>query len=1274
MDKMLTKFESKSNRVKGLSFHPVRPWILASLHNGQIQLWDYRMGTCLDKFEEHDGPVRGVDFHRTQPLIVSGGDDYKVKVWDYKLRRCLFTLLGHLDYIRTVQFHTEYPWIVSASDDQTIRIWNWQSRNVISVLTGHNHYVMCAAFHPKDDTIVSASLDQTVRVWDTTGLRKKTVRGAPSITDDGNVVSRVNNELFGGNDALVKHVLEGHERGVNWAAFHPTLPLVISGADDRQVKLWRMNETKAWEVDTMRGHTNNVSCVLFHPKHELIISNSEDRTIRVWDISKRLGVQTFRRENDRFWILAAHPEQNLLAAGHDSGMTVFKLERERPAFDTNAGRLFYVKDRYLRLHEFGNGRDVPLVSLRRTTTNTTPGIGGGPRHLEYNPLNKGENNVLITSEAEGGTYELITFATESAGAGDAQDVRRGSGLAAVFIARDRFVVLDKNRQLLIKNFQNEVVKKVNPPLAGVDSLFNAGTSGRLILKSEEKLMLFDQQARKVISEVQVPRVKYIVWNKDYSMVALISKHQIILANKQLEQLCTINETVRVKGGAWDSNKPVFIYTTLNHIKYVLPAGDRGIIRGLEAPVYVTKVHGNTLYCLDREGKTRSIEIDTTEAQFKLALERKDYPEVMRMVKHSRLCGQAIISYLQEKGFPEVALHFVQDNKTRFKLALACGNIQIAMNVAYDLGDDDAWRQLGTEALRQGNHEVVEMSYQKTKEFERLSFLYLITGNTEKLRKMLKIAEMRGDVMSRFHNAMYLGDVEEQMRIFEAAGQLSLAYLTAASHGLDEDAERFSAFLETSSTPLPTISNKAALLPAPTPIFRGENWPLLAVGKSVLSDVGNASMGSGTGGSGGGSGAVSAAAMRGDDNEYHDAPAGGEWEDEDLFGDEDGGVEEKKTANANKDKGGKATGADKSGGGGGWDEEDLDLSDDEDTAPATTTRSSGRPSGDSGGDSYVAPHAGIAITTGWCSESAHCADHLAAGSVDSALQLLHRQIAAVNVIPIRPLAISTFIGASCSFLPGLPLAPSNKTYLLRDGGKPTGGSAKPMPAMSMKVTPLLELLKQAYRSFTAAQFDECRLNLDKILQSIPMVVTATRSESNDLKELLDVCREYITALRVKSSMAETEDVARGLELAAYFTHCNLQPAHLMLALKNAMATAFKNKNFINAASFARRLLELPDTNSERHADTRSKAQKVLQKSEQQGRNEFAIDYDEMNPFNLDCFTLKPIYKGSPSVKCPYCNSFYVPAYKGKTCSTCTICTVGVETVGLVTQANATARSK
>lgn len=48
-------------------------------------------------------------------------------------------------------------------------------------------------------------------------------------------------DVFGNMDCIVKFVLEGHSRGVNWATFHPTLPLIISCGDDRLIKLWRMN-------------------------------------------------------------------------------------------------------------------------------------------------------------------------------------------------------------------------------------------------------------------------------------------------------------------------------------------------------------------------------------------------------------------------------------------------------------------------------------------------------------------------------------------------------------------------------------------------------------------------------------------------------------------------------------------------------------------------------------------------------------------------------------------------------------------------------------------------------------------------------------------------------------------------------------------------------------------------------------------------------------------------------------------------------------------------
>jgi coatomer subunit alpha len=181
---------------------------------------------------------------------------------------------------------------------------------------------MSAFFHPKEDLVVSASMDQTVRVWDISSLRKSPSRNNQGVGGPGGPPGSV-----GGFDAFdsfstVKYVLEGHDRGVNFASFHPTLPLIVSGGDDRQIKLWRMSDNKAWEVDTCRGHFNNVSSVLFHPKHELIVSAGEDKTIRVWDMGKRTAIQTFRREHDRFWVLVAHPELNLFAAGESYNLTL----------------------------------------------------------------------------------------------------------------------------------------------------------------------------------------------------------------------------------------------------------------------------------------------------------------------------------------------------------------------------------------------------------------------------------------------------------------------------------------------------------------------------------------------------------------------------------------------------------------------------------------------------------------------------------------------------------------------------------------------------------------------------------------------------------------------------------------------------------------------------------------------------------------------------------------------------------------------------------------
>ena len=81
---MLQKFETKSKRVKGLSFHKHRPWILASLHNGTINLFDYRAQALIDKFEDHEGKC----------LLI-----WKNKDRNYPLIGCVIELHAHTFFI-----------------------------------------------------------------------------------------------------------------------------------------------------------------------------------------------------------------------------------------------------------------------------------------------------------------------------------------------------------------------------------------------------------------------------------------------------------------------------------------------------------------------------------------------------------------------------------------------------------------------------------------------------------------------------------------------------------------------------------------------------------------------------------------------------------------------------------------------------------------------------------------------------------------------------------------------------------------------------------------------------------------------------------------------------------------------------------------------------------------------------------------------------------------------------------------------------------------------
>ncbi len=130
------------------------------------------------------------------------------------------------------------------------------------------------------------------------------------------------------------------------------------------------------------------------------------------------------------------------------------------------------------------GRDNPLIALRRPPTTT---LNSAPRTLSYNPA---EHAVLITSDVEGGSFELYQL-PKDAGRGESapvgwvgwvaigwaglsggtlnpqysqqyphssppsppQEAKRGQGASAVFIARNRFAVLDRASGVIQVRFE-----------------------------------------------------------------------------------------------------------------------------------------------------------------------------------------------------------------------------------------------------------------------------------------------------------------------------------------------------------------------------------------------------------------------------------------------------------------------------------------------------------------------------------------------------------------------------------------------------------------------------------------------------------------------------------------------------------------------------------------------------------------------------------------------------------------------------------------------------
>jgi WD40 repeat protein len=114
--------------------------------------------------------------------------------------------------------------------------------------------------------------------------------------------------------------LSGHSDSVRAIAFSPDGKYLVSGSNDRTVRLWDLQTGQV--IKLLEGHQQRVKCVRVSDDGKLIISGSADSTVKIWNIETGECIRTIKTSDNPNTVLNAisiNSNQNLIATGSSSG-------------------------------------------------------------------------------------------------------------------------------------------------------------------------------------------------------------------------------------------------------------------------------------------------------------------------------------------------------------------------------------------------------------------------------------------------------------------------------------------------------------------------------------------------------------------------------------------------------------------------------------------------------------------------------------------------------------------------------------------------------------------------------------------------------------------------------------------------------------------------------------------------------------------------------------------------------------------------------------------
>lgn len=300
--KEFTGFKSSSGLVKAIIISGEK--IFTGHQDGKIRIWKVVVK------DPSGGHRRAGTLPAMRDVVRSSMNPQNYVVVGWNRSRLWFK---HSDAVSCLCLSEDRTLLYSSSWDKTLKVWRISDSKCLESLTVHDDAVN-AVVAASDGLVITGSADGTAKVWrrqheeehdatkhilEQTLLKQDSAVTAVAVNAAGTVV------YCGSSDGLVNFwerekrltyggALKGHNLAVLCLAAAGSC-MVLSGAADKTICVWRRDGPFHTCVSVLTGHTGPVKCLAVEEDRRLgsrrwiAYSGSLDRSVKVWEVSDGLG-------------------------------------------------------------------------------------------------------------------------------------------------------------------------------------------------------------------------------------------------------------------------------------------------------------------------------------------------------------------------------------------------------------------------------------------------------------------------------------------------------------------------------------------------------------------------------------------------------------------------------------------------------------------------------------------------------------------------------------------------------------------------------------------------------------------------------------------------------------------------------------------------------------------------------------------------------------------------------------------------------------------------